>query len=71
LSRAPLAVSPKKGGTRPSTAPSWWTARARESEVKAGFSKAEILRPGKEDPRADGGVFERVGGLLSALLDQG
>jgi hypothetical protein len=45
-------------------------ARARESEVKPGFSKEEILRPAKEDPRAAGGVFERVGGLLSDLLDQ-
>jgi transcription-repair coupling factor (superfamily II helicase) len=51
-------------------APSWWTARAREGEVKPGFTKADILRPAKEDPRAVGGVFERVGGLLSDLLDQ-
>jgi transcription-repair coupling factor (superfamily II helicase) len=51
-------------------APSWWTARAREGEVKPGFTKAEILRPAKEDPRAPGGVFERVGGLLSDLLDR-
>jgi transcription-repair coupling factor (superfamily II helicase) len=52
-------------------APSWWTARARSGEVAPGFTKAEILRPAKEDPRAPGGVFERVGGVLSALLDQG
>jgi transcription-repair coupling factor (superfamily II helicase) len=51
------------------TAPSWWTARAKEGEVKPGFSKAEILRPAREDPRASGGVFERVGGLLSDLLE--
>jgi transcription-repair coupling factor (superfamily II helicase) len=53
-----------------SATPSWWTARARAGEVKAGFSKAEILRPAKDDPRAPGGLFERVGGLLSDLLDQ-
>jgi hypothetical protein len=46
-------------------------ARAREGEVKPGFTKADILRPAKEDPRAPGGVFERVGSLLSDLLDQG
>ena len=51
--------------------PSWWTARALEREVKPGFSKEEILRPAKEDPRASGGVFESVGGVLSELLDQG
>ena len=31
----------------------------------------EILRPAKEDPRGPGGIFERIGGLLSELLDQG
>src|SRR5207248_9424092 len=36
--------------------PSWWTARARTGEVTAGFSKQEILRPAKEDPRAPGGI---------------
>ena len=45
--------------------------RAREAEVKPGFSKAEMTRSAKEDPRASGGVFEQVGGLLSDLLDQG
>ena len=49
----------------------WWTARARAGEVKPGFTKEEMLRPAKEDPRAPGGVFEQVGGLLSELLDQG
>ena len=50
-------------------APSWWVARAREGGVTPGFSKEEILKPAREDPRAAGGVFERVGGLLSDLLD--
>ena len=45
-------------------------ARAREAEVKSGFTKADMLRPAKEDPRAPGGVFERIGALLSDLLDQ-
>jgi transcription-repair coupling factor (superfamily II helicase) len=54
----------------PAPAPSWWTARARAGEVTPGFTKDAILRPAKEDPRAAGGVFERLGGLLSELLDR-
>ena len=60
------AASPRKGGARP--APSWWTARARAGDVKPGFSKEEILRPAKDDPRSPGGLFDEVGGLLSELL---
>jgi hypothetical protein len=30
-----------------------------------------MTKPAAEDPRAPGGVFEQVGGLLSDLLDQG
>jgi transcription-repair coupling factor (superfamily II helicase) len=69
--------APASGGARPASggrqaaAPSWWTTRAREGAVKPGFSKEEILRPAKEDPRSPGGVFEQVGGLLSQLLDRG
>jgi transcription-repair coupling factor (superfamily II helicase) len=65
--KSPIPNPARRG--REATAPSWWTARARETEVKPGFTKAEILRPAKEDPRAPGGVFERVGGLLSDLMD--
>ncbi len=66
----PQPPVPKKSGKYGNAAPSWWVARAREGEVRPGFTKAEILRPAKEDPRAPGGVFERVGALLSDLLDQ-
>jgi transcription-repair coupling factor (superfamily II helicase) len=66
----PSALGPRKSGKYANAAPSWWVARAREGEVKPGFTKADILRPAKEDPRAPGGVFERVGALLSDLLDQ-
>jgi transcription-repair coupling factor (superfamily II helicase) len=68
---APTA-SPKglASGPKRALAPSWWTARAKEGEVKPGFTKAEMTRASKENPRAPGGVFERVGGLLSELLDQ-
>jgi len=60
----------KRGAKLPAAAPSWWTARARAGEVKPGFTKAEILKPAKDDPRAPGGVFERVGQLLSELLGE-
>jgi len=66
----PSAISHGKAGRRPAAAPSWWVARAREGEVKPGFTKAEMTRSAKEDPRAPGGLLERVGGLLSELLDQ-
>ena len=59
--RRAIAGAPRAGGRR---------GRAT-GEVTPGFTKEEILRPAKDDPRAPGGVFERVGGLLSELLDQG
>jgi hypothetical protein len=48
---------------------SWWTARAREEHVTPGFTKEEILRPAREDPRAPDGVLTRVGELLSRLAE--
>ena len=51
----------------PVAAGSWWTARATAGEVTGGFSRDEILRPAKEDPRAEGGVFTRVSALLREL----
>jgi transcription-repair coupling factor (superfamily II helicase) len=47
---------------------SWWTARATSGEVKGGFTRDEILKPAVEDPRAEGGVFSRVSGLLRDLV---
>ncbi len=46
---------------------SWWTARATATEVSAGFTKEQILRRPDSDPRAEGGVFSRIEGLLRAL----
>ena len=70
-SHQPSAISHgRRGQKSQDLAPSWWTTRARTGEVKAGFSKAEILKPVKDDPRAAGGLFETVGGLLSELLDR-
>ena len=51
-----------------SSAPSWWTARATTGAVTPGFTKAEILKPPKENPLAEGGLFDRVGSLLEDLL---
>ncbi len=54
---------------RPAAGPSWWTERAKAGEVAPGFSKAELSRaPQADDPRAPGGLFDRVGELLSELL---
>ena len=43
-------------------------ARAKETEVRPGFTKAEMTRVTKDDPRAAGGLFERIGGLLAELI---
>jgi transcription-repair coupling factor (superfamily II helicase) len=57
------------GRRRPKTDPAWWTVRATAGEVTPGFSKAEILRPRADDPRAPGGVLERVTDLLEELRE--
>jgi hypothetical protein len=46
---------------------SWWTARATAGEVTPGFTKDDILRQPEGDPRASGGMFSRLEGLLRAL----
>ncbi len=61
---APQAVSREPKARRE---PAWWTARATAGAVRPGFSKAEILKPALEDPRAADGLLERVTGLLLAL----
>ncbi len=58
-----------RGKHTPLPKASWWTTRATAGEVTPGFSRAEILRPAKEDPRAEGGVFSRVAGLLRELSE--
>jgi hypothetical protein len=35
--------------------------------VTSGFTKEEILRRPEADPRAEGGMFARIDGLLRAL----
>src|SRR5579872_86431 len=67
---ATLRLDMKIAGKRRSAGKaSWWTARATAGEVTSGFSREEILRPEKEDPRAEGGVFSRVSGLLRDLSE--
>jgi hypothetical protein len=46
---------------------SWWTARATAGQVTSGFTKEEILRRPDQDPRAEGGMFSRLEGLLRAI----
>jgi len=63
----PSALSGGKKGKDPVAGGSWWAARAQAGEVAPGFTRDEILRPAKEDPRAEDGVFVRVSGLLREL----
>jgi transcription-repair coupling factor (superfamily II helicase) len=56
-----------KRGKDPVASGSWWAARANAGEVTGGFSKDEIMRPAKEDPRGEAGVFSRVATLLRDL----
>jgi transcription-repair coupling factor (superfamily II helicase) len=53
---------------RKGPAASWWTKRAKEGAVRPGFTKAELLRPVKDDPRAPGGLFDRIGDFLGELI---
>jgi hypothetical protein len=46
---------------------SWWTTRAKLGEVAPGFTKEEILRRPEQNPRLEGGVFDRLQGVLRAL----
>ena len=76
---ATLKLDLRKGSDAPRRGPagrqgalpkaSWWTTRATAGEVAPGFSREEILRPPTEDPRQEGGVFSRVGGLLRELSE--
>jgi transcription-repair coupling factor (superfamily II helicase) len=58
---------PSRKGGDPVAGGSWWAARAKTGDVAPGFTREAILRPTKEDPRAQGGVFLRLGALLREL----
>ncbi len=55
----------RRAQSRPETT-SWWTARAT-AEVTPGFTRDAILAETPPDPAAAGGLFERVGQVLSQL----
>jgi hypothetical protein len=65
------ARGPQHGAPPAARNLSWWTTRAREGEVTSGFSKDEILKPVRDDPRAPEGVFTRVLALLRDLASLG
>jgi transcription-repair coupling factor (superfamily II helicase) len=56
-----------KGSSHRSKETSWWTTRATAGVVTSGFTKEEILKKPKQDPRAEGGMFDRLAELLGAL----
>ena len=67
---APRPSAPLSGGKKgkdPVAGGSWWAARAHTGGVTPGFTKDEILRPAREDPRGENGVFVRVSELLREL----
>jgi hypothetical protein len=61
---------PGRPGQPAGPSKSWWTARATAGEVAPGFSKEEILKEVPPDPKAPGGVYERISGLLRELGDE-
>jgi transcription-repair coupling factor (superfamily II helicase) len=69
--KAAPSKAQERGGfrRRPRPDPAWWTVRATAEDVTPGFSKAEILKPKEEDPRAPGGILQRVTELLEDLKD--
>jgi transcription-repair coupling factor (superfamily II helicase) len=66
-SRGITRSSLSKRGKDPVAAGSWWAARAQARKVTAGFTREEILKAPKHDPRAESGVFSRVSALLRDL----
>ncbi len=65
VGRALTARASHKGSRKET---SWWTARATAGVVTSGFTKEEILRKPKQDPRAEGGMFDRLEELLGAIM---
>jgi transcription-repair coupling factor (superfamily II helicase) len=63
---APQRVSTRRRPLR-DQGTSWWTARATAGQVKAGFTKEEILHKPERDPRGEQGVFGRLEELFNIL----
>jgi transcription-repair coupling factor (superfamily II helicase) len=69
-SRRPAGVSAPRGSkVGRTTETSWWTKRAT-ADVAPGFTKENLTRKAPEDPRLQGGLFDRVLGLLTELTDR-
>ncbi len=64
---APAAPAGRGRRTSRDQGTSWWTARATAGQVKAGFSKEEILHRPEADPRSGTGVFGRLQELFNIL----
>ena len=63
----PKATGWVKPPDTPPARESWWTTRATSGEVSGGFTRDEILAEVPPDPRAPGGLFERVRHVLDEL----
>ena len=48
---------------------SWWTTRAATGAVAPGFTRKDMLRPRRDDPRGPTGVFSRISSLLADLSE--
>jgi transcription-repair coupling factor (superfamily II helicase) len=59
--------SRRPSGLRGEAQSSWWTSRATAGTVTGGFTKEAVLKQPERDPRAEGGLFERLEALLRAL----
>jgi hypothetical protein len=59
--------SRRPSGLRGEAQSSWWTSRATAGTVTGGFTKEAVLKQPEQDPRAEGGLFERLEALLRAL----
>jgi transcription-repair coupling factor (superfamily II helicase) len=68
-SRLPARGPATHGPVAKGRGPSWWTVRATAGEVAPGFTKAEVLKPMPEDPRAPDGLFARIVGVMKELSD--
>ena len=69
LTRAPNAPTsrPQPGRRQVPEGKSWWTARATPGDVSPGFTREAVLAERPVDPASAGGLFERVGDVLSRL----
>jgi transcription-repair coupling factor (superfamily II helicase) len=62
-----LEAAARAAGSAQGGGSSWWTSRARTGAVETGFTKQEVLRRPALDPRAPGGLYAQIEGLLRAL----